>query len=167
MADKSKIGYEFPARVLEVEKGKIAEFAMAVAQKDVPGKINPLYNDEAAAKQAGYPGITIPPTFPTRVLFGTGAGLMGVVKALGINLGRLLHGEEEYEYLGSVCAGDVITGQMKVVDMYDKEKKGNPSKFMKFTILEMEMRNQRGELVIKARSIFVERQEDDSVHTFC
>ena len=156
MADKSKIGYEFPSRVLEVEKGRIAEFAMAVAQKDIPEKINPIYTDEAAAKKAGYQGIVAPPTFPTRVLFGTGAGLMGIVNTLGINLGRLLHGEEEYEYFGSICAGDVLTGKMKVVDMYNKERKGKPGQFMEFTVLETEMRNQRGELVIKGRELLVE-----------
>ena len=156
MADKSKIGYEFPSRVLEVEKGRIAEFAMAVAQKDIPEKINPIYTDEAAAKKAGYQGIVAPPTFPTRVLFGTGAGLMGIVNTLGINLGRLLHGEEEYEYFGSICAGDVLTGKMKVVDMYNKERKVKPGQFMEFTVLETEMRNQRGELVIKGRELLVE-----------
>lgn len=82
---------------------------------------------------------------------------MGVVNSLGINLGRLLHGEEEYEYLGSVCAGDVLTGRMKVTEMYDKEKKDKPGKFMKFTVLETEIRNQRGEPVIKVRSTLIER----------
>jgi acyl dehydratase len=157
MADRSKLGYEFPVRVIDVEKGKIAEFVMAVAQKDTPDKINPLYTDEEAAKKAGYPGIVIPPTFPTTFMFRTGGGLMGVVNALGINLRRLLHTEEEYEYFGSVCAGDVITGRMKAVEMYDKEKNGRPGKFVKYTVLETEMVNQRGELVIKARSILMER----------
>jgi acyl dehydratase len=157
MADKAKLGYEFPSRSFDVEKGKIAEFAMAVAQKDALEKINSIYADATAAKEAGYPGIVIPPTFPTCLMFRTGGGLMGVVNALGINLGRLLHGEEEYEYFGSVCAGDVITARMKVIDMYEKEKKGKPGKFMEFTVLETEMRNQRGELVIKARSTLIER----------
>lgn len=157
MADKSKLGMEFPPYVIEVEKAKIAEFAMAVSQKNVKEQINPIYTDSAAAKKAGYPGITVPPTFPTSFMFWTGGGLMGIVNSLGINLGRLLHGEEEYEYLGEVCAGDVITGKMKVVKMFDKEKKDKPGKFMEFTLLETEIRNQRGELVIKARTTLVER----------
>lgn len=157
MVDKSKIGYEFPSVSLEVEKGKIADFAMAVAQKDTPEKINPLYYDEAAAKQAGYQGIITPPTFPTIMLFRIGGGLVNVLNTLGVNLGRMLHGEEEYEYFSMVYAGDVITGKMKVIDIYDKEKKDKPGKFMTFTVLETEIRNQRGELVIKARSTIVER----------
>jgi len=157
MADKSKLGYTFPSQVMAVEKGKIIEFAMAIGQKGEPEKIKPIYFDEAAAKRAGYPGVVIPPTFPTRMIFGVGGGIIGVVNALGINLGRLLHGEEEYEYFGSVCAGDVITGTMKVVEMYDKEKKNKPGEFMEFTVVETEMRNQHGELVVKARSVLIER----------
>jgi len=96
MADKSKLGYTFPSQVMAVEKGKIIEFAMAIGQKGEPEKIKPIYFDEAAAKRAGYPGVVIPPTFPTRMIFGVGGGIIGVVNALGINLGRLLHGEEDY-----------------------------------------------------------------------
>ena len=157
MADKSKLGMEFPPYVIEVEKAKIAEFAMAVSQKNDKEQITPIYAKSEAAKKAGYPGIPVPPTFPTSFMFWTGGGLMGIVNSLGINLGRLLHGEEEYEYFGDVCAGDVITGKMKVAKMFDKEKKDKPGKFMEFTLLETEMRNQRGELVIKARTTLVER----------
>ena len=45
---------------------------------------------------------------------------MGTIKTLGIDLGRLLDREEEYEYFGSIYAGDVITRKMKVIDMYTK-----------------------------------------------
>jgi acyl dehydratase len=70
---------------------------------------------------------------------------------------RLLHGEEEYEYLKPIHPGDIMTGQSKVVSMYDKEKKDKPGKMMEFTVLETEIKNQRGELVIRARTTLVER----------
>jgi hypothetical protein len=41
--------------------------------------------------------------------------------------------------------------------MYDKEKKDKPGKFMEFTVLETEIKNQRGELAIHARTTLVER----------
>lgn len=50
-----------------------------------------------------------------------------------------------------------MTGVIKVVEMFDKEKKGKPGKFMEFTILEAEIRNQRGELAMRARTTLVER----------
>lgn len=82
---------------------------------------------------------------------------MPIITTLGINLGRLLHGEEEYEYFAPVHPGDVISCKTKVSDMYEKEKKNKPGKFMEFTVLETEMKNQKGELVIKSRSTLVER----------
>ena len=153
MADKSKIGMEFPAYTFTIEKDKIAEFAIAVSQKESKEEINPIYYDDEAARKAGYQGIPIPPTFPTCSFFWTGGGLMGTVKTLGIDLSRLLDREEEYEYFGSIYAGDVITRKMKVIDMFTK---GKGKRTIDVTILESELINQRGELVIKYLTTLME-----------
>ncbi|MGD0278161.1 MAG: MaoC family dehydratase N-terminal domain-containing protein [Smithella sp.] len=153
MADKSKLGMEFPAYTFTVEKDKIVEFAIAVSQKENKEEINPIYYDEEAAKKAGYQGIPIPPTFPTITFFWTGGGLMRTIQTLGINLGKLLDREEEYEYFGSIYAGDVITRKMKVIDMYTK---GKGKRAIDVTVLETDLINQRGELVMKYRSTLME-----------
>lgn len=157
MADRSKLGMEFPSYTITVEKHKIAEFAVAVGLKDDEAQINPIYYDEEAAKKAGYQGIPIPPTFLTSCFFWTGEGLMGIVKALGIDLGKLLHSEEEYEYLGNIYAGDVITRKMKVVEMFERGKRDRLGRFVDVTVLETEIINQRGEMVAKVRSTMMER----------
>ena len=154
MADKSKLGMEFHAYTFTVEKEKIAEFAVAVSQKDSREQINPIYYNEEAAKKAGYQGIPIPPTFPTNTFFWTGGGLMATIKALGIDLNKLLHREEEYEYFGIIYAGDVITRKMKVIDMFEKGKR---DRRIEVTVLEAELINQRGELVLKSRTRLMER----------
>jgi len=154
MADKSKLGMEFPAYTFVVEKDKIIEFAIAVSQKEDKEQINPIYYDEEAAKKAGYQGIPVPPTFPTSSFFWTGGGLMATVKTLGIDLNKLLHREEEYEYFNSIYEGDVITRKMKVIDML---KKGNGNKCVEVTILETKLINQKGELLLKARTKLIER----------
>jgi len=154
MADKSKLGMEFPVYTFTVTKDKIIEFAIAVSQKDNKEQINPIYYDEEAAKKAGYQGIPISPTFPTSSFFWTGGGLMGTVKILGIDLSRLLHREEEYEYFGSIYAGDVITRKMKVIDMLKKKTR---DRVVEVTILETELINQRGELVLKSRTRLMEK----------
>ena len=154
MVDKSKFGMEFPAYTFTVEKEKIAEFAVAVSQKDNREQINPIYYNEEAAKKAGYQGIPIPPTFPTNTFFWTGGGLMATIKALGIDLNKLLHREEEYEYFGIIYAGDVITRIMKVIDMFEKGKR---DRRIEVTVLEAELINQRGELVLKSRTRLMER----------
>ena len=116
-----------------------------------------IYVDAQAAKAAGYEDIVPPASFPICFALWGGGGLMPMVQAVGINLGRLLHGEEEYEYLLPIHPGDVMTGVSRVVEMFDREKKGRPGKFMEFTVMETEIRNQRGELAIRARTTLVER----------
>lgn len=157
MADKTKVGKVFPPYIFEVEKGKIAEFAMAVSQKESKGQVKPIYVDSGAAKAASYKDVIPTSTFQTCFLLWGGGGLIPMLQEVGIDLIRLLHGEEEYEYLLPIHPGDVMTGVTRVVEMYDKEKKGKPGKFMEFTVLEAEIRNQRGELAIRARTTLVER----------
>lgn len=157
MADKSKLGMEFSPYTFEVEKGKIAEFAMAISQKEDKDQVNPLYVNREAAQKAGYQDIIAPPTFQTCFPTWAGGGILPIIQKLGINIFKLLHGEEEYNYLGPIHPGDIMTGRAKVVEMYEKEKKDKPGKFMEFTVIETEIRNQRGELVIKSRSTLVER----------
>lgn len=157
MADKSKVGMVFPPYTFEVEKGKIAEFAMAVSQKESKSQVKQIYVDAGAAKATGYEDIVPPSTFHICFALWGGGGLIPMVQAVGINPGRLLHGEEEYEYLLPIHPGDVMTGVSRVVEMYDREKKGRPGKFMEFTVMETEIRNQCGELAIRARTTLVER----------
>lgn len=78
---------------------------------------------------------------------------MGTIKILGIDLNRLLDREEEYEYFGNIYAGDIITRKMKVIDMYTK---GKGRRAIDVTILETELVNQQGELLIKYRSTLME-----------
>jgi hypothetical protein len=157
MADKTKVGMVFPPYTFEVEKGKIAEFAMAVSQKESKSQVKQIYVDSGKAKAASYADVIPTSTFQTCFLLWGGGGLMPMLQAAGIDLVRLLHGEEEYEYLLPIHPGDVMTGVTRIVEMYDKENKGKPGKFMEFTVLEAEIRNQRGELAIRARTILVER----------
>jgi hypothetical protein len=157
MADRSKLGLEFPLYSMPVENIKIAEFLAAVEQKEDTRHIKDIYRDVDAAKKAGYENIPMPPSFPTHFVFWTGGGLQEIVNAVGADLSKLLHSDEEYEYYAPICAGDVITRKMKVVDMYERGKKERKGWYAQVTVLETQLINQRGELVLKARSTFMER----------
>src|SRR5260370_17044852 len=104
MFDKSKIGYSFPPFPIEVERGKIRELALAI------GDDNPIYQSREAAQAAGYPDVPLFPTAPTLFTFWGNAKMVSQIVSLGINVMRVLHGEEEYEYLAPINAGDIITG---------------------------------------------------------
>jgi acyl dehydratase len=146
--DKSYIGRSFEPFTFEVDKSKIRELAQAL------GDDNPIFYDDAAAKAAGLPGIVAPPTFATLFKMWGEAGSATHIKAMGGDVLRLLHGEEEYEYHALIRPGDVITGQTTVLNIEEKEGRSSHLEFVK---MQTDYHNQRGELVVVARTTIVIR----------
>ncbi len=147
MIDKSVVGKEYPEVEFEIEKGKIREFAKAIGDK------NPVYYSEDAAKEEGYESLAIPPTFPT--IFGIAGGLAAVLGSLKINMAKLLHGGQEYEYLNPVKVGDVIKGKTKIIDLFDKPGKAG---VMDFLVMETTYVNQNGQEVLRDKCTLVIRR---------
>lgn len=145
MLDISKIGYEFAPFTTAVEIGQLRFFAKAI------GETNPIYIDEAAAKAAGYKTIPAPATFMFSVDL-NGPDLLPVVGLLELNIGKVLHGTQDFEYLGQIYAGDNISQTSKIVDIYDK--KGGA---LEFVVIESSYKNQDGELVGRAQQTLVYR----------
>lgn len=143
--DRSKIGHEFPAFTVDIEKGRLAFFAKAI------GETNPIYTDEDAAQAAGYPAIPAPPTF----LFSVDLecpDFLPIIGLLDLDLARVLHGSQEFEYFGLIYAGDSITRQSRIIDIY--HKKGGA---LELVLQESTYTNQDGELVGKARQTLIYR----------
>ncbi|MBN6885588.1 acyl dehydratase [Cytobacillus horneckiae] len=145
---KDLIGLELEPYSMAVEKGKIKELALAL------GDDNPIYYDLEAAKKEGYDGIPIPPTFLQVIDLWGGLGSAEKVEKLKFNLVRVLHGQQAYEYLGDIVAGDVLSVTSKVVAA---ETKSGSTGVMEFVSLENQYQNQRGELVAITRSTLVHR----------
>ena len=150
MFDKSKIGYSFPPFTIEVERGKIRELALAI------GDDNPVYQSREAAQAAGYPEVPLFPTAPTMFTFWGNTKMVSQIVSLGINVMRILHGEEEYEYLAPISPGDILTGVMTVVDGKTRQSKDGSS----IDILTTEIRytNQHGQPVLNAREMILVRE---------
>lgn len=145
MLDRSKVGHEFASFNTAVEKGRLKFFAKAIGEK------NPLYSDELAARAAGYKNIPAPPTFPL-VLDLEGPEFWPVLDLLDMDIGRVLHGSQEFEYLGMIYAGDIITVTSNIKDIFDKK-----SGALEFVVLENTYTNQNGDLVVKAINSLVYR----------
>lgn len=142
--NKSEIGNTGKPIVMHIERGKIRELARAIKDS------NPLYLDEEEAKRVAG-GILPPPTFTMTLGFWD----PGPPKQLlTYDVRRLLHGEQEFEYLAPIVAGDVLTAQSRVTDVY--EKQGSRGGTMTFGVLETTFTNQRGESVLISRSTLVE-----------
>jgi acyl dehydratase len=143
--DKSYIGRTGAPVTMHVERGKIREFARAIKDDD------PMYFDEAhAGREAG--GIMPPVTFLQTVTHWDNDGSSRV--RVPFDLKRVLHGEQEYEFLKPIHAGDVLTAVSRIVDIYEKPGKRGGS--MNFAVTETESKNEGGELVARARHITIE-----------
>ncbi len=130
------IGRSTGTTVVTVERGHVAQFAAAVTDQ------SPVYRDPRAAAEAGLPGIPAPPTDPFVMgNFGTypelqpddaptGNPMAEVLGPLMAGGGLILHGEQAFTYERPVLAGDVLVGEGKVVDAYQKESKGRTMTFI-------------------------------------
>ncbi len=141
MTDRaSLIGSADPAFEMAIERGKIREFAMACMSA------NPEYFDRHAV---------IPPTFlATSAFWSTTAGQSAGDK-LGLDMKRVLHGGQEVVFHGPPPhAGDELTSQTRVADVYEKEGKRGGT--MTFVEIVQELRNAAGEVVAEVRNTIIE-----------
>lgn len=115
MLDKNLIGRVLGRRTIEVEKGAVRAFAQAT------GESNPVYFDEAAAQAAGLRSLRVPATYLSsleRQIFPSSE----LVELAGLNRKRALHAEQSYVYHAVVCAGDMLTYEPRIADIYDKKE---------------------------------------------
>jgi len=145
MIDKKWIGHDIGRSVLPIERGRLKFFAKAIGETD------PVYTDEAAARDAGYADLPAPPTFLFAAELDSGA-MFGLLDRLGVPHEKVLHGEESFEYLGPVVAGDTVTVSSRIKDIYDK--KGGALEFIE---IESQAVNQHGDPVVRFRSLTVVR----------
>ena len=146
MIDKHWIGHRLGASVLPLERSRLKFFAKAIGETD------PIYTDEAAARAAGYTDLPAPPTFLFAAELDSGA-TDRLLADLGVPIANILHGEQGFTYHRPACAGDVVTVESTIADLYDK--KGGALEFIVRTSRAV---NQRDELVAEMRTVIVVRR---------
>lgn len=143
--DLSAAGKTFPPYEFHVERGKIREFADAIEDR------NPIYRDPEYAKRSPVGGIMAPPTLLRTFLYEP----RDAVEALKVkDWSYIVHGEQEFEYLAPVLAGDVLTAQDRIVSITEKESRRAGK--LQIAVIESTFHNQRGEKVQVARRTLVE-----------
>lgn len=145
MIDRSHIGHQLPTFTVAVEPGRLRFFAKAT------GNTDPVYIDEAAARDAGHPGLPVPPTF-FFCLEMEQPNPAAMRELLGIDYRRLLHGEQRFRYHASAHAGDRLRYEPRIADIYDK--KGGALEFVR---RETRVTNQNGTLVAELTCVTVVR----------
>jgi acyl dehydratase len=145
MIDRSYIGQEWPPQTVEVEKGRLRFFAKAI------GETNPIYTDDAAARAAGYRALPIPPTY-LFCLENEVPDPFARLTDMGVDMRKLLHGEQHFKYYAPVCAGDTLTFFPRIADIY--EKKGGK---LECIVKETTVKDSAGGVVAELRSVLVIR----------
>ena len=142
MADASAVGATGASFVLDVERGKICEFARATRTA------HPEYVDAERP--------VVPPTFLTTMFFWE-EGVPGANPwhAVKLDQKRGMHAEQEYVFHGPPPrAGDRLTCRSRIESVYSKE--GRRGGTMTFAVMVTEFRDARGKLVAEARMTGVE-----------
>lgn len=133
MIDRKYVGLELEPLTVDVERGQLKFFAKATGQTD------PIYLDDEAAAAAGYPALPAPPTFMVSLELNQ-PDPFKLYRDMGINLSKVLHGEQKFRYGAPICAGDSITLKARITDIFDK--KGGA---LEFVTVDTSASNQRGE----------------------
>jgi acyl dehydratase len=145
MIDRNLIGLELPQTTFDLERGRMKFFAKVI------GATDPIYHDEAAARAAGHLDLPALPTFVFAAELDTGS-LSTMLERLGVDIGRILHGEQSFAYRSMAYAGDRLSVSSRVADIYDKKNGA-----LEFIVKATRATNQRGEPVANMRSVIVVR----------
>jgi len=161
--DTSAIGKKTTSSRIVLERGPVSNFAKALKDD------NPVYSDPTKAREAGFGHIPAPPTFGFAMANWGAFGelqpppdpeadpqlLAKTIGGLMAKGGLVLHGEQEFEYHRPMVVGDVLAGEGRVVDLYEKESKGRT---MTFLVMETTYRDDRtGEPVLTTRMNLIHR----------
>ena len=161
--DTSVIGKTTGKWKIVIERGPVANFATSLKDS------SPSYQSPEAAKAAGFDAIPVPVTFPFVMAHwgafpeqqpadAPGAGPSPVMQVIGELMksgGLVLHGEQEFTYHRPLVVGDVLEGEGKVVDVYEKDSKG---KTMTFLVSENVYKDAKtGEPVVSTRMNLIHR----------
>lgn len=145
MLDRTLIGRELHTSTIEIERGALRFFAKAI------GETNPVYTDEARARAAGHRNLPVPPTFLS-CLESQAYDLLRLINMAKLDLGRILHAEQQFTYHAMAYAGDTLTFQAKIMDVY--EKKGGA---LEFIVTGSRVTNQDGKHIADLRMSLVQR----------
>ena len=148
--NKDILGKEYEAFEVPVERGKIREFAQAAFDD------NPIYFDEEYAGKTKSGCIIAPPHFVTDIAHAYDHWWQ-ILGELNVKPGHSAQAEEEYIYFKPIFVGDVLTGEEKIVDFYEKTSRRGGK--ITFAVIETTFHNQNGEKVVVDRKTTMETSD--------
>lgn len=139
----------YPSYVFEVGRQDIQRYSHAVGETD------PVHFDPEAARAAGYDDVVAPPFFPyVARMHASNLGPRGILEPDGsaavdvppLPTTRAMAGETTIEIGEPLVAGDAVTVEKRIVDMYEKQGRSGTLVFVK---MEFTFTNQHGAMVAR------------------
>ncbi|MBM3219767.1 MAG: MaoC family dehydratase [Candidatus Rokubacteria bacterium] len=140
-------GKEYPPYSVTVERGRIKDFARAI------GDLSPFYLDDRVGAASEFGDIIAPPTFAI-TFRDEHADTNTMLKDLGVDISRILHGEQEFGLHRPILAGETLLCRPKITDVYEKSGRSGP---MAFVVRETSVTDAKNELVATMRGVTVVR----------
>jgi acyl dehydratase len=135
-----------PTEPYLVGREKVREFAAAVFATD------PVHRDLAVAKERGFSDVVAPTTFPVVVQDRTLQQLLAHPES-SIDFSRVVHGDQRFDYVRPIVAGDELVGQLRVTKV---QALGGHSMVTSETVIS----TVSGEHVVTATSTLVVRGDE-------
>jgi N-terminal half of MaoC dehydratase len=126
--NRDREGQVYPPVTVVVDEGSVERFASAV----------------------GDDGSFVPPTWVTVPEISAGLGPALADEGLGVDLSRVLHGEEEYEWRRALRVGETVTAQTRIDSIRGRGD-------VEFLTLVTSVTGAGGEEVALARSVLIVR----------
>ncbi|OLC16037.1 MAG: hypothetical protein AUH29_06300 [Candidatus Rokubacteria bacterium 13_1_40CM_69_27] len=145
--NKGILGKEYPPYAVTVERGKIKEFARAI------GDLNPFYLDDSVGRASPWGDVIAPPTFAISFRDEV-ADSSALLRDLGVDISRVLHGEQEFEIFRQLTPGQTYLCRTKVLDVYEKTGRSGP---VAFVVRETAVTDRTNEIVATMRHVTVVR----------
>lgn len=145
--DTAAIGTKLPMSTLTVDRGRLRFFAKAI------GETNPVFTDVQAAADAGHRDLPVPPTFLFAVEM-ENPDPFAFLEPLGVDLRRVLHGEQTFTYHQLAYAGDELIASPRIADVYTKK-----SGALDFIVRETAITRRDGNAIADLVSVIVVRNQ--------
>lgn len=113
--DESFIGRRRSPTSIKVEASQLKMFLRSIGEEE------PIFDDMEIAHAAGFRGIPIPATYLFCLHMLSAKEPYELYRDIGIELGRLLHGQQSFTYREQVCVGDVLTFEAEISEVIDKK----------------------------------------------
>ncbi len=126
-----------------VGREHIRDYATAI------GDLDPAFHNVDAARELGYPDLIAPPTFAFSLTMKAMAMAM-FDPDLGLDYGRVVHGEQHFAYERPICAGDELTVSCVIAEIRSSGRN-------EYLTTRSEVSTVEGELVVTTREVIVSR----------